>query len=63
MSESTKITTPDGRGIRLSWPAGASSYFREERFDGFESVGENVKVTPVLLDTGEVRLYAEYALS
>jgi hypothetical protein len=64
MSNSKKINTPDGPGIRLEWPAGSSKYFRERRGTSFDDeTSHNVTVTPVLLDSGEVRFYAEHALS
>lgn len=63
MSDSSKINTPDGPGTRLDWPAGTSKYFKERRGDGWEQTSEPVEVTPVLLDTGEVRFYSDRALS
>ena len=64
MSDSKKINTPDGPGVRLEWPAGSSKYFRERRGTSFEDeTSHTIAVVPVLLDSGEVRFYAEQALS
>ncbi len=64
MSESKKINTPDGPGILLEWPSGSSKHFREIRGAGLgDQSTHHVAVRPVLLDTGEVRFYAEGSLS
>lgn len=64
MTESTKIHTPDGPGIRLEWPSGASKYFRERRGSDFMTEESHpVGVVPVLLDSGEVRFYSEQVLA
>jgi len=64
MSDAKKVSTPDGPGVQLEWPVGASKQFRERiGVSGFELLtGDTVNVTPVLLDSGEVRFYAEHAL-
>jgi hypothetical protein len=63
MSDSEKITTPAGPAVRLMWPSGGGHNFTEISGTGFDQVTDNrVNVTPVLLDTGEVRFYSEDAL-
>ena len=45
------------------WPSGGGQSFTEISGTGFDQVTDNrVKVTPVLLETGEVRFYSEDAL-
>ena len=64
MSDTQKINTPDGPGVRLEWPSGSSKYFRERHSPSFMGETSNpIAVTPVLLDSGEVRFYTEHALS
>lgn len=55
-----RVNTPDGTGTRLQWPTNGKN-FRLQTFSG-EIVG-NVGVTPVLLESGEVRFYDERALT
>lgn len=57
--EQKRVNTPDGAGVRLEWPAGSSRHFRELRGNGLEQTTHHVSVTPVLLDSGEVRFYSD----
>ncbi len=59
--EAPQVNTPDGVGTPLQWPANSSKHFRVLRGNG--EIVDHVGVTPVLLESGEVRFYAEDALS
>jgi hypothetical protein len=66
MSSPKRINTPHGPGINLDWPAGGSKHFQIKTFSDTNDPGEmqtqHVVVTPVLLDSGEVRFYSDEAL-
>jgi hypothetical protein len=56
MDEPRRVTTPDGdTGTVMQWPSGVSQHFRILRGNG-EHVDYKT-VTPVLLESGEVRFY------
>ncbi|GAB7304897.1 hypothetical protein MAFF212519_27800 [Clavibacter michiganensis] len=46
-----------GPAIELKWPEDAMKQFSEWHGDGYAVTTEPVVVTPVLLDSGEVRFY------
>jgi hypothetical protein len=64
MNTPKMVNTPDGPGTELIWPAGASGQFRVRIVNSLAAVpGVPVNVTPVLLDSGEVRFYTSDKLT
>lgn len=60
MDKAHRATTPDGlTGTVLHWPT--SQYFRILRNNGADV--EHVAVTPILLDSGEVRFFSQDAVT
>lgn len=58
------INTPDGPGVRLEWPIGATKHFRERHDASSENeTSHYVAVIAVRFASGEVRFYTEDVLS
>ncbi|MDO4101244.1 hypothetical protein KN200_15795 (plasmid) [Clavibacter michiganensis subsp. michiganensis] len=64
MSNPKRVDTPAGPATELLWPAGDSGQFRERIINSLaRQPGATVNVTPVLLDSGEVRFYPDGVLT
>jgi len=64
MDNPKRVNTPDGHATELIWPASGSGQFSERIVNPLvRQRGIIVNVTPVLLDSGEVRFYSDSELT
>ncbi|WP_440657190.1 hypothetical protein ACAD35_02977 (plasmid) [Clavibacter nebraskensis] len=58
MSNPKRVNTPAGLATELIWPNGGAEQFSERIINPLAKLrGNTVNVTPVLLDSGEIRFY------
>ncbi|WP_316288721.1 hypothetical protein ABRP09_00420 (plasmid) [Clavibacter michiganensis] len=64
MSSPKRVNTPAGPATELKWPVDGSKQFNQRMDNPMRSeAGDVVVVTPVLLDSGEVRFYRDDVLT